>query len=173
MGYSLTQSAYLCLDLPSNKLYTSRHVEFVEDKFPFSLSSSPSSYQLLPDPSIHTSLPTPPPVEHVLPTPPASAPPHIVTPPPTAPTHSMITRARNNITKPNPMYFLTSTVTSDIEPTTVKQALSDSCWRDAMSAEFSALLKNGTWDLVSSDPSQNVVGCKWVSLDQEKARWLC
>ncbi|KAK0589164.1 hypothetical protein LWI29_010559 [Acer saccharum] len=31
-----------------------------------------------------------------------------------------------------------------------------------MSAEYDALEKNGTWDLVPSHPSQNVVGCKWI-----------
>lgn len=48
-----------------------------------------------------------------------------------------------------------------------------------MSAEFSALLDNGTWDLVSPDTSSNVIGCKWVfrikhkpdgSVDKFKAR---
>ncbi|RVW74760.1 Retrovirus-related Pol polyprotein from transposon RE1 [Vitis vinifera] len=31
-----------------------------------------------------------------------------------------------------------------------------------MSAEFDALLHNGTWDLVPSHPTQNLVGCKWI-----------
>lgn len=36
LGYSLTQSAYLCLHLPTGRLYVSRHVQFVETKFPYS-----------------------------------------------------------------------------------------------------------------------------------------
>ncbi|KAK0597790.1 hypothetical protein LWI29_028612 [Acer saccharum] len=31
-----------------------------------------------------------------------------------------------------------------------------------MSEEFDALIRNDTWDLVPSHPSQNTVGCKWV-----------
>lgn len=36
LGYSLTQSAYLCLHVPTGRLYTSRHVQFVETQFPYS-----------------------------------------------------------------------------------------------------------------------------------------
>ncbi|KAG7593974.1 Ribonuclease H-like superfamily [Arabidopsis thaliana x Arabidopsis arenosa] len=52
MRYSLTQSAYLCLDVSTSRVYVSRHVDFVESVFPFlslsatfspSSSSSPSS----------------------------------------------------------------------------------------------------------------------------------
>ena len=35
LGYSLTQSAYLCLDPSTLKIYISRHVKFVETSFPF------------------------------------------------------------------------------------------------------------------------------------------
>jgi len=31
-----------------------------------------------------------------------------------------------------------------------------------MNEEFDALLKNGTWSLVSPSPNMNIVGCKWV-----------
>ena len=31
-----------------------------------------------------------------------------------------------------------------------------------MSAEYDALVKNGTWKLVPSSSAHNVVGCKWV-----------
>lgn len=40
VGYSITQSAYLCLDAQSGCIYTSRHVQFVEDQFPFSTTTS-------------------------------------------------------------------------------------------------------------------------------------
>lgn len=37
-GYSATQSAFLCYDEINDRLYTSRHVQFDEDVFPFSES---------------------------------------------------------------------------------------------------------------------------------------
>lgn len=48
-----------------------------------------------------------------------------------------------------------------------------------MSAEFNALVHNGTWELVPSTAAQNIVGCKWIfrikrlpdgSVDTYKAR---
>ncbi|CAA7019426.1 unnamed protein product [Microthlaspi erraticum] len=35
LGYSLTQSAYYCLHVPTGRIYTSRHVRFDEARFPF------------------------------------------------------------------------------------------------------------------------------------------
>ncbi|XP_019087286.1 PREDICTED: uncharacterized protein LOC104727565 [Camelina sativa] len=40
LGYSLTQSAYFCFHRPTGRIYTSRHVRFVEESFPFAMSSS-------------------------------------------------------------------------------------------------------------------------------------
>ena len=48
-----------------------------------------------------------------------------------------------------------------------------------MSAEYDALVQNGTWELVPPAPSQNIVGCKWIfrikrnsdgTIDRYKAR---
>ncbi|CAA7051447.1 unnamed protein product, partial [Microthlaspi erraticum] len=43
MGYSTTQSAYLCLHTPSGRMYTSRHVIFDENQFPFSVNLKPDN----------------------------------------------------------------------------------------------------------------------------------
>ncbi|KAG7589765.1 GAG-pre-integrase domain [Arabidopsis suecica] len=44
LGYSLTQSAFICLDVVASRIYISRHVIFHESVFPFSsLTSSVSS----------------------------------------------------------------------------------------------------------------------------------
>ena len=43
LGYSQTQSAYLCLQPTSGRLYISRHVKFDEGSFPFQRPASPLS----------------------------------------------------------------------------------------------------------------------------------
>jgi hypothetical protein len=52
-------------------------------------------------------------------------------------------------------------------------------WKNAMDAEFQALLKNDTWHLVLSKPGANIIDCKWVykvkrksdgNIDRYKAR---
>lgn len=56
IGYSQTQSAYLCLQPSTGRIYVSRHVKFDETRFPFKTSSS-SSQSIHPQP---TQIPTPP-----------------------------------------------------------------------------------------------------------------
>ena len=56
-----------------------------------------------------------------------------------------------------------ATPESDLpEPTCYTSASKNPDWRQAMNTEFDALLKNHTWQLVPSSPSQNIIGCKWV-----------
>lgn len=40
LGYSLTQSAYICYNFKTHKMYHSRHVQFIEDVFPLSMHDS-------------------------------------------------------------------------------------------------------------------------------------
>lgn len=61
LGYSPTQSAYYCLDTTTGRVYTSRHVQFVETEFPFNKEtkvpddkSSPSSSYTPPATTIPT-----------------------------------------------------------------------------------------------------------------------
>nr|CAN68480.1 hypothetical protein VITISV_007280 [Vitis vinifera] len=81
-----------------------------------------------------------------------------------APHHSMTTRAKNHITKPIQKLNLHTHLASfpSSEPTSVAQALKDSNWCKAMSEEYDALVRNGTWELVSPTGITNLVGCKWV-----------
>lgn len=84
-------------------------------------------------------------------------------PSPTPTTRTIITRAKNNISKPNPKYANSTTIQSKpIEPTTVAQALKDPLWCQAMTDELKALHNQGTWDLVPPDSSQNLIKCRWV-----------
>jgi hypothetical protein len=87
----------------------------------------------------------------------------------------MKTRSQHQISKPKtytdgticypiPKALLAET-TSDpdlTEPTCYTSASKSPHWRRAMNLEFDALLKNQTWKLVPSSPSQNLIGCKWV-----------
>jgi hypothetical protein len=101
----------------------------------------------------------------------------------------MITRSKNQITKPNlpkdstiryplPKTLLAAATTnSDLtEPTCFTNHPE---WHQAMNHEFDALLTNQTWLLVPPYHSQNTIGCKWVfrikwhadgSIERYKAR---
>jgi histone deacetylase 1/2 len=67
----------------------------------------------------------------------------------------------------------------DAEPSSIKQALCDPRWTEAMNLEYEALLRNKTWKLVPRPQGKNIIGCKWVykvkhkadgSVDRYKAR---
>jgi hypothetical protein len=82
-----------------------------------------------------------------------------------------VTRAMNQIQKPNPKYLLTTKypLPPSTEPTCVSQALKSIEWRDAMSQEFDALVQQRTWDLVPQPYGANLIGCKWVYQVKRKA----
>ncbi|KAG7541464.1 Reverse transcriptase RNA-dependent DNA polymerase [Arabidopsis thaliana x Arabidopsis arenosa] len=66
VGYSLSQSAYLCFDRSSSRLYSSRHVEFFETSFPFKVPNSVPSCSSAPEPDIIPLVsPLPPPLNPV------------------------------------------------------------------------------------------------------------
>ncbi|KAG7536467.1 Integrase catalytic core [Arabidopsis suecica] len=84
LGYSNTQSAYLCLHIPTGRLYTSRHVQFDESTFPFSVGKSiaspiteQSTETNAPSPS-HTTLPM------ITPSPPSTPPSSVLHSPPSS-----------------------------------------------------------------------------------------
>ncbi|OMO81232.1 Reverse transcriptase, RNA-dependent DNA polymerase [Corchorus capsularis] len=62
--------------------------------------------------------------------------------PPLPNSHSMLTRSKNNIVKPNPRFFLAIKHSpTEIEPTCFSKAVKDVNWRDAMNEEVNALIK--------------------------------
>jgi histone deacetylase 1/2 len=69
--------------------------------------------------------------------------------------HSMITRGKTGNLKPKA--FLT-----EMEPQSVKTAMADSRWLQAMKEEYTALMKNNTWSLVPLPPHKKAIGCKWL-----------
>lgn len=78
--------------------------------------------------------------------------------------HPIMICVKNHSHKPiqklNLTFILNST--SGFEPTSHTQATQASKWWHAMSKEFDALVRNGTWDLVPASPIKNLVGCKWI-----------
>jgi hypothetical protein len=61
LGYSLSQYAFYCLEPISGRIYTSRHVKFIENQFPYSnLASSTTPSTSIPpiDPTLHTIIPS-------------------------------------------------------------------------------------------------------------------
>ncbi|KAK2457784.1 putative mitochondrial protein [Trifolium repens] len=228
VGYSADQHAYLCLDPSTGRIYTSRHVKFVETEFPFrALVAQPTTSTTSQTGPLHLPvLPTiAPPTASTNPTspdtslgeppspsgisspttsqssssntpsnettsndPPSSIQPTLLPQPPTTspPTTTtephgggIITRSKNNIVKPIHKLNLHVRPSSPMEPGTITQALRDPDWRSAMQAEFDALHRNNTWELVGRSSAPNLVGCKWVfrikrnpdgSIDRYKAR---
>ena len=74
----------------------------------------------------------------------------------------MVTRSKNHINKPNPKFAMLASSDLETEPTSIAQALKDEKWRRAMGSEYDAQIKHRTWDLVPPDPSQKLVGTRWV-----------
>ncbi|XP_059639515.1 uncharacterized mitochondrial protein AtMg00820-like [Cornus florida] len=71
--------------------------------------------------------------------------------------HSMVTTKH-----PLPQAFASLLHTTDIELTCYTNAAHSPEWCQAMTDEFNALLKKGTWSLVPLSSSHTPVGCKWV-----------
>lgn len=162
LGYSLSQSVYHCLDPTTNRLFTSRHVKFIENVFPYKPIVSPLSIS---SSSPHPPLPVtmeihvPPPMQAYIP---SDAPsinmldrvnnsllsscpdpvltthslPPIINHPPAAPTtnqHCMVTRAKSKSTPPLTM---TASLLNPVEPTCITKAMQNPLWRDATSAQY-------------------------------------
>ncbi|RVW88458.1 Retrovirus-related Pol polyprotein from transposon RE2 [Vitis vinifera] len=133
-----------------------------------SLSSSPSTSEA----SDSVSSPTVTPASSTLPE--AI---HEDQPPSPSPAPRMTTRLMRGITKKKTILDLSAVKIS--EPYTLKQALKDPNWIQAMDLEIVALHRNQTWDLVEQPSEVNLIGCKWVyklkhkpdgSIERYKAR---
>lgn len=69
----------------------------------------------------------------------------------------------NNIYKPKWLFMASKyPIPPTLEPTGVHQTIKDPNWRQAMSEEFTTLVRHGTLKLVPPIPRQNLVGSKWV-----------
>ncbi|KAL4560332.1 hypothetical protein LXL04_032482 [Taraxacum kok-saghyz] len=136
------------------------HVEFIPNEFP-SVSTELSTTLPSPDSFLTHGIPV------TAATTPTSIPPNlppVITPLPNLP---------SNTTPPH-----VPPLAEPLKPNTHNQALKDPLWRQAMDAEFNALLTNGTWELVPK-ANHHPIGCKWIfrikrkpdgTIDKFKAR---
>lgn len=83
-------------------------------------------------------------------------------PPPKDNTHTMVTRGKDGIRKPNPRYVLHTVKSVTKEPTTLAEALSHPGWNGAMSEEIGTCHETQTWSLVPRPKDDHVIGCRWV-----------
>ncbi|XP_062008229.1 uncharacterized mitochondrial protein AtMg00820-like [Rosa rugosa] len=82
----------------------------------------------------------------------------------------MLTRGKDGIRKPNPKYVLHASISNDlVEPSCYSQAIKQEQWSRAMSDEFIALQRAGTWTLVPPAPWMNVLPNKWVFCIKRKS----
>ncbi|CAL1403910.1 unnamed protein product [Linum trigynum] len=153
----------------------------------FVFHSSPSPTLPVPDPTVASSASPTPAAASPSPAPrhlPRAASPVATTsqpsqpPPPAKPANRPVTRSQHGIFCPKKL-FLTQLHFLDIEPSSVKQALADPRWQQAMWAEYKALLANQSWTLIPRPLHQHIVGCRWIfrikrrpdgSIDRFKAR---
>ena len=78
------------------------------------------------------------------------------------PVHSMTTRARAGIVKPNPRYALFTIKYEFAEPKSVKAALKHKGWTASMGVEIHTMKETETFELVPPTDDQNPLGSRWV-----------
>ncbi|GAU29238.1 hypothetical protein TSUD_362280 [Trifolium subterraneum] len=173
LGVSPQHKGHKCLDT-NGKIYVSKDVTFHESNFPYTTlfssdlsSQSNHSSNLSTDLNLHSPPLTVEQINSLISQPITNSEPNIASPLPlhktTSPPppislhndHSMITRGKTGSLKPK-------TFTASIEPTTVKTALADPQWAQAMNTEYKALMDNHTWSLVPLPPHRRAIGCKWI-----------
>ena len=78
------------------------------------------------------------------------------------PSPPMRTRAQHDIHKPKSIFDLSVTTSVSPIPKSPISALHDKNWKQAMTDEFDALIKNKTWFLVPRPPNVNITRCIWL-----------
>ncbi|KAE8712228.1 hypothetical protein F3Y22_tig00110260pilonHSYRG00155 [Hibiscus syriacus] len=72
--------------------------------------------------------------------------------------HPMLTRSKCGVFKPKAF----SSHFDNAIPTSIKEAMQSSEWKNVVQDEINALQKNETWSLVKLPPGRTALGCKWL-----------
>lgn len=117
------------------------------------------------------------PLPLVAPPPPQAGPaPHVVPPeplehlpnPPAPPailvdnTHTMTTRSKAGIHRPNTRYILLTSKFSTTEPKSIAEAMAHPGWNNAVVEETTHVHMLNTWSLVPRTPEMNIIGSQWL-----------
>ncbi|PKU71322.1 Retrovirus-related Pol polyprotein from transposon TNT 1-94 [Dendrobium catenatum] len=190
LGYSPNHKGYRCYDIKNDRLYTSRHVVFHENSFPYTITNQPTpqpeqhltpahSPLLLPpatNSSISIQTTTPSrlhnPQQHMTNLPsntyqsPTASPicssPTRLSTQQSPPRHQMQTRLKSGISKPKQIFNLLAHSSQPETPSTYNQASKSAHWTRAMTEEFQALKAQNTWSLVPKPSNKSVLGSKWT-----------
>ena len=76
--------------------------------------------------------------------------------------HSMTTRAKAGVHKPNPRYALVTSLFATEEPKTLAAALKHPGWNQAVSCEMETIHMLHTWTLVPPTEDMNILNSRWV-----------
>ncbi|KAG7584280.1 Reverse transcriptase RNA-dependent DNA polymerase [Arabidopsis suecica] len=76
--------------------------------------------------------------------------------------HSMITRGKQGIRKPNPRYVLITVKGLPEEPKSVQEALKHPGWTAACEEEIETCHSTNTWSLVPKPANVNLLGSRWI-----------
>ena len=157
LGFPTDHRGYRCLDLSTRRIILSRHVVFDEMIFPLSRTSLPSSSL----PALVESPPPPIPRQtQITNMPLPGVPPQL--PPSTQNTHSMVTRGKSGISKPRTLLCLHTDQSISLLPLSHVQAAKDPFLNNSMFVEYDALIKKGTWTLMTRPKNINIVCSMWL-----------
>lgn len=76
--------------------------------------------------------------------------------------HTMVTRSKTGVRKPNPRYVLHTVKSEVTKPRNLAEALSHPGWNGAMTDEVGTCHETNTWSLVPYPSGAHVLGCGWV-----------
>lgn len=77
-------------------------------------------------------------------------------------THTMITRAKAGIQKPNKRYALIASRYSTEEPKSIEAAMKHPGWNNAVMDEMERIYMLNTWSLVLPTADMNILSSKWI-----------